>query len=137
MGRRPETADRRFLTGGECDLVTLMLSRWGFTTHSGENEEHASASDWKDGGREGIRTLGLLVANEEIYLTRRGAATTYAFPGPSKMGNLGNSVRNDFISCGGNRQDKGKGSHDIQCDRERKDLGDGLENNGKTTRSIT
>jgi len=33
----------------------------------------------KDGGREGIRTPGLLIANEAANLIRRGAATTYAF----------------------------------------------------------
>jgi len=33
----------------------------------------------KDGGREGIRTPGLLVANEENKFIRRGAATTYVF----------------------------------------------------------
>jgi len=31
------------------------------------------------GGREGIRTPGLLVANEEGNIIRRGAATTYVF----------------------------------------------------------
>ncbi len=34
---------------------------------------------WISGGREGIRTPGLLVANEAKNLTRRGAAATYAF----------------------------------------------------------
>jgi hypothetical protein len=33
----------------------------------------------ESGGREGIRTLGLLVANEENKFIRRGAATTYVF----------------------------------------------------------
>src|SRR4029077_16098111 len=74
----------------------------------------------ESGGREGIRTPGLLVANEEIYLLRRGAATTYAFQGHSKMGNLGNSfgglfkcrqrVRVTNASWWG----EGKGSHGTQ-----------------------
>ena len=42
------------------------------------------------GGREGIRTLGLLVANEAKKFIRRGAATTYVFRTFIELGNLGN-----------------------------------------------
>lgn len=38
-----------------------------------------SLSLLESGGREGIRTPGLLVANEESKFISRGAATTYVF----------------------------------------------------------
>src|SRR5438128_10823131 len=43
-----------------------------------------------NGGREGIRTPGLLIANQATILIRHGAATVQPFRLPSKLGNLGN-----------------------------------------------
>src|SRR5438128_3846790 len=42
-----------------------------------------------NGGREGIRTPGLLIANQATILIRHGAATVQPFRLPSKLGNLG------------------------------------------------
>ena len=57
--------------------------RAGYGTNDATNESETGSADAqlieKNGGREGIRTLGLLVANEESNQIRRGAATTYVF----------------------------------------------------------
>ena len=45
------------------------------------------------GGREGIRTPGLRVANEAAILIRHGAATAQPFKSRSKLGNLGNRTK--------------------------------------------
>ena len=51
-----------------------------------------SSTSFKSGGRDGIRTHDLLIANEIINLIRHGVATTYLFEVASKMGDLGDRL---------------------------------------------
>ena len=61
------------------DALSGGGSGGSYGTNDGTNARSDSATDSevieKNGGREGIRTLGLLVANEEINLIRLGIAT--------------------------------------------------------------
>ena len=65
-----------------CDTLLQSL---GFPSapFSWQNEQDPvsknNVSPLKSGGREGIRTPGLLIANEESKFISRGAATTYVF----------------------------------------------------------
>jgi hypothetical protein len=64
-----------------------------YDTNDGTKRDSDNQTSLQDagniGGREGARTPDLLVANEDGNLTRRGAATTYAFRNRLRLDNLG------------------------------------------------